>query len=306
VSALRDCWARGREATARTTWPTADPASPATSAVVVSFNTRELVAALLLTLHRVLPTGALERVVVVDNGSTDGSAELLQALDDDGLVQLVRSSGPPYHGPGLNRGVSALAAARASGELAGDRVWVLDSDVIVLRQDALEAPGRVMTGTGAALVGQLRHGGDGYTLISSHLLDARQVWRRGVAPFWDHGDPGVGLQASLDRRGALRADFPYYRDGYVLHRGRATIRSVAERGLTDNKWYAAGLARGEPHFHGHPDGEAVWSAVTQRLLEEAPGLEPAALAAALRRPDRLDPLTLPRPTTTTTTTTEPT
>jgi glycosyltransferase involved in cell wall biosynthesis len=37
--------------------------------------------------------------VVVDNGSTDGSRELLNALHAAGLIHLIRNRNKRYHGP---------------------------------------------------------------------------------------------------------------------------------------------------------------------------------------------------------------
>ena len=276
----------------RKPWPSGGSATDAVGAVVVNYNTKQLIAALLFSLYRVLPPDSLVTTVVVDNASTDGSAELLRALRDRGLIRLVENTGSTYHGPGLNVGINELARLQGAGEIDVSRVWVLDSDVIVLRGDVLADSLPVFGRTGAAMVGQARYGDEGerpYTLISSQLLDPALAWQRGIRPFWDHGDPGVGIQASLDRKGLVRADFPFYRSGYVLHRGRATIRSVFEQGITTNRWFAAGAQRGEPHFHGHPNGEAIYDAFLARMEREAPGLDPDLFAAAARAPERIVP-----------------
>jgi hypothetical protein len=56
-------------------WPDC-PGTPGRVAVVtVSYNTRELTALMLWSLRRILEWESLE-IVVVDNGSKDGSAEL--------------------------------------------------------------------------------------------------------------------------------------------------------------------------------------------------------------------------------------
>src|SRR4051794_14539127 len=73
----------------RTSWPRRTRpwgSAPSVSVVTVNYNTRTLIARLLFTLTRVLPAEALARIVVVDNGSTDGSRELLDALDAAGVV----------------------------------------------------------------------------------------------------------------------------------------------------------------------------------------------------------------------------
>jgi GT2 family glycosyltransferase len=70
------------------------PVTPGRVAVItVSFNTRELTALLLWSLRRILMWESLE-VIVVDNGSKDGSAELLARIDGSrgglGLIEWFR------------------------------------------------------------------------------------------------------------------------------------------------------------------------------------------------------------------------
>ena len=76
-------------------WPDR-PVRPGRVAVItVSFNTRELTALLLWSLRRVLEWESLE-AIVVDNGSKDGSAELLRrfraevgSLDDPKAIAVL-------------------------------------------------------------------------------------------------------------------------------------------------------------------------------------------------------------------------
>lgn len=284
------------ESLRRTPWPVKSCSTGIGAAgVVVNYNTRDLIAALLYSLHRVLPAHALTETVVVDNGSTDGSVPFLERLAEQGLLRLVRNERSTYHGPGLNAGINALAGLQRSGAIDVGVVWVLDSDVIVLRTDALQRSLSLLRNTSAALVGQARHGEDAdepYTLISSLLLDPARVWQKRIRPFWDHGDPGVAMQADVTEWGLARVDFPFYREGYMLHRGRATIRSVAERGITTNRWYRSGVSRGEPHFHGHPQGEAIYAALLASMHDESRGLDPDCFAAALAEEARLVPTDL--------------
>src|SRR5579862_2898126 len=97
--------------------------------VTVSFNTMELTALLLWSLYRVLEANDVE-IVVVDNGSTDGSRELLTSVAEARRCDLIVSPSNIGHGPGLNVGLRAPAAQRAQW------VWVLDSDCVVARPDA--------------------------------------------------------------------------------------------------------------------------------------------------------------------------
>src|SRR4051812_32873595 len=92
---------------------------PRVSVVVPTFNRRESLQRLLVALAgQTHPVDDFE-VVVVDDGSTDGTGELLQRLEPPYALQALRQSNG---GPALarNRGV-----ARARGEL----IVFLDDDV---------------------------------------------------------------------------------------------------------------------------------------------------------------------------------
>ena len=94
--------------------------------MVVNYNTRRLIAQLIYSLYRILQP-PMFRLVVVDNGSTDGSAELLSAAAAAGLCHLVANPTNRHHGPGLNQGVSYLAeATRRDGAVPISYVWLLD------------------------------------------------------------------------------------------------------------------------------------------------------------------------------------
>ena len=81
-------------------WPDR-PVTPGRVAVVtVSYNTRELTALLLWSLRRILEWESLE-IVVVDNGSKDGSAELLAKIDAAGGCRLIPNASNIMHGPAL-------------------------------------------------------------------------------------------------------------------------------------------------------------------------------------------------------------
>ena len=107
-------------------WPRDTAADHARVGVVtVNYNTAPLIALLLWSLYQVLDTSMLEQVVVVDNGSTDGSAQLLSGLTEASLCHLVANAENRSHGPGINQGISYLrsehtrlaAGRRGSGSL---------------------------------------------------------------------------------------------------------------------------------------------------------------------------------------------
>jgi glycosyltransferase involved in cell wall biosynthesis len=73
--------------------------------ITVSFNTRELTALLLWSLRRILEWESLE-VIVVDNGSKDGSARIAAA----GGCRLVANATNRMHGPALTQAMFFLAS----------------------------------------------------------------------------------------------------------------------------------------------------------------------------------------------------
>ena len=81
-------------------WPDGLVTPGRVAVITVSYNTRELTALLLWSLRRVLVWEALE-IVVVDNASKDGSADLLAKIDAAGGCRLIANAGNAMHGPAL-------------------------------------------------------------------------------------------------------------------------------------------------------------------------------------------------------------
>ena len=97
--------------------PWAEPAGPDVSILILSWNTRQLTLECLDSLPRSVDDGLTYEVIMVDNGSTDGSAEALRARNDIDLISNAE-----------NRGYAAAvnqAYARARGEF----ILLLNSDV---------------------------------------------------------------------------------------------------------------------------------------------------------------------------------
>ena len=219
---------------------TEPPAEGRPGVVVVSYNTRRLTAQLIYSLYRTLRPPEFH-LVVVDNGSTDGSAELLSAVADAGLCDLIRNLENRYHGPALNQGMSRLAELHDSGAVRLTAVWLVDSDCVVLRPDALSAPRAVMRETGAE-----------------------------------------ALQRSCAEAGLVAVDFPYTRDGYVIHVGRGSLRQLLAAGERTNRHYDWATTHHEPHFALEPSAPAAYAAFQAAFARDVSTLDGASLVRACR------------------------
>jgi len=253
-------------------WPTRRRSrmSPARVAVIsVNYNTRLLIAQLIYSLRTRCAPAELAHVVVVDNGSRDGSQELLAQFEHAGLCEVILNADQRYHGPALNQAMNRLAErqTRVGEQDAIDSVWVLDSDCVVVRQDAVRRSTDALTSSRAALAGQKSsnawHVQETIGLYSL-LFDPAQVWRDPIRPFDDSGEPSLALQLDCAAARLRAIDFPFTREGYVVHRGRSTLAEVYARGDRDNAHYSWAVDHHTPHFNEEPGAAEGW----QRLSAE--------------------------------------
>jgi hypothetical protein len=253
--------------------------------VMVSYNTVAVTAQAIYALLRTIRTPAL-RLVVVDNASTDGSAELLAALAEAGLCEVIANSEQRYHGPALTQAVDHLAATQTAEGRVGP-VWVLDSDCIVLRSDTLSTGVDLMRSTGAGMVGQWsvdrwhRRG----ELLGLHclLLDPLQVWRDPIVPFEEDGSPSQRLQESARRSGVTVAELPFTQDGYVVHLGRTTLRAVLRDDARSNRYFDWARTHSEPHFMDEPTAPQRYAAFLAEFDNEVGQSTAERIIEACRR-----------------------
>ena len=248
---------------------------------MVSFNTRSITAQAIYSLFRSIRDPAF-RLVVVDNASTDGSVEMLEALAAAGLCDVILNTEQRYHGPGLNQAVDHLVVLRPGVGY----VWVLDSDCIVLRDDTLSAAVALMAATGAGLIGQrvfdAWHQGD---MMGLHclLLDPALVWHDAIARFANHGSPSEDLQRSAIAVGVRAEELAFTRDGYVVHLGRTTLRALTHDGDRDNRYLDWATTHHEPHFIGEPDAPARYAAFLAEFTADVGDLTPDSIVSACLR-----------------------
>jgi glycosyltransferase involved in cell wall biosynthesis len=256
---------------------------PAVGVITVNYNTATHVSQLVFSLARVLGGGEFACHIVVDNGSNDDSLHLLGALQEAGLVTLVTNRARPYHGPGLNRGVSWLAQHQSDSRFRVDYVCLLDSDVIALRPGALPAGVAALRKSGGVFAGQFRDGA--HANIHAALFDPRMAWRRPIPPFQEHPLPGLRMQRVLRRRGMGLVDFPFCRDEYFLHLGHSTVREVNEDRHRGHRYHKT--LDPTPHYEGNPRGEERYLLFNEAFMDEVPTRDGEALVEACLRPGRL-------------------
>lgn len=251
-----------------------------TAVVSVSYNTRELTAPLLWSLLRVLAPPA-PQVLFVDNGSTDGSMEMLRAAAEAGLCGIVDVGRNVGHGPGLNIGIERLLAS----SVVTERVWILDSDCVVARADVLLAIDGDPTTGSAAVVGEPHfdqwQNRDRFGLYSL-VVDLPAALSLRDVLFGDGGDPSIALLNDIERAGLPVASFPFTADSYVIHRGRGTLASVFQRQEGDNPLFAWAADHHEPHFGNVQGATARYQTLVESLTQEVAVVDGHHLAAALR------------------------
>jgi glycosyltransferase involved in cell wall biosynthesis len=259
--------------------------------VTVNWNTRELVARQLFGIFRILAPDTVAEVVVVDNGSTDGSVEMLGYLAERHIIHFIANPRQRYHGPGVTQGVNRLAELACAGR-AVDLVWVLDSDAFVLRADTIAVATAAMTRFAAVLAADLDDYRDAPAHVTTELLGAcstlfnpTAVWTAPHAPFLEDGEPSRQLQQDLVAAGHRILAFPFCRQGYVLHLGRATLDRVAELDARENRYREWAESRRAPHFGLRPDGPAIRATFERWYRDAVPDerLDTLANALAARR-----------------------
>lgn len=266
-------------------WPALSSTSPPSGIVVVSanYNTKPLIAQLIWSLYRFLGP-ELRSIVIVDNGSTDGSVELLRALAEAGLCQLLANEQNRNHGPALSQGISHLARQHATAE-AGECpwIWLLDSDCLIARADAATDAVAAATAAGAALVGQPYwnpwHNEERFSGFSL-LLDPARAWRADLGPLPDGGDPVGDFVQAARAQGVPTHPFPFTVDGYLIHLGRSTLAGIYQRGETSNEFYEWAQEHHDPHFQDAPHGQAQHAALIAEFEQQVPDLRAELLMQA--------------------------
>ena len=268
-------------------WPSTNPSIDPAGVVVVTvnYNTKRLVSMLLWSLYRFLGS-ELRSVVAVDNGSSDGSTEILQACARAGLCELILNATNRYHGPATNQALSHCASSFVGPDGGRPWIWLLDSDCVVARSDAATAAMSAAKAAGAALVGEAAWNKwhedirlCGYSL----LIDPGRAWRPEIGPFVEGGDPVGDFEQSCRRLQVPIATFPFTASGFIIHLGRGTLAGVYKRRETPNVFFDWAADHHEPHFQQVSEARARYSTLLEEFDAAVGDLKPELLVRACRR-----------------------
>ncbi len=197
---------------------------------------------LIFSLYRILGKDAFEKILVIDNGSNDGSLSMLLDMEKNNLIELLVNERDQYHGPALNQAFSYLAAQRAKeGRLpVKDYVWILDSDTIILRKDSLQKALSYLVTSKSAIVGECGFKNERKldANLWSLLVDPQVVWQPSMPLFTNGGAPSVLIQQTLRKRGIEIGHFPFMIDALVFHFGSGTVlTALAHKKMSSHIWY---------------------------------------------------------------------
>lgn len=241
-----------------------DNSNPRVSLITVNYNTLELAKLMLLTFSELISgTTKVQHVVVVDNGSKDGSLNFFQKFTDSSIVKCVRNKGLSNHASGLRFGINHIANIELKTDVnkRTNLYLIVDSDIIFLK-NPLPTMINQINEQEAGLIGEIQYDvGEPYAHPSCFLLRRDCYEDPRIWPFVNHGAPALWLQQSMKKAGMDIIDFPVRSDDYILHRGRGAAAGI--RTYSPRHSYAT--IDGEAHFHGNPDGKKYWDSTINRL-----------------------------------------
>ena len=249
------------------------PNPPKVAIVVVNFNTKDLIALLLFSIFKNMGTDRVSQIVVVDNNSSDGSRELLRSMHDANLITLISNKRQRYHGPALNQAINYLNKWNKTATQPFRYIWLLDSDVVILKRNTLDDAIAHMIKTQSAVIGQFQDNGDvddDYPHISSIIIDPYKTWNCAIHPFLHHGWPSMLYYRDVQEKGMIINDFPFMRSNYMLHIGSGTVNKVYKDRLSTNDFFKWSIENHHHLFHKNPDGVKIYNK-TKDLFENTIG-----------------------------------
>ena len=205
---------------------------------IVNYNTDFHLLSALTSIRRTLPAGSFGLCHVWDNGSTDRSRAVLDALGRE--VDWLRAHLAPgnlHHGPALDRLLRDHCRA--------DWVLVLDSDTRVRHDFRAALP--PLEDERPAFIGQVHPEPRELYAYMCHLL-VNRAWYLELPPFDRDGAPGRAFFRAIEERGIHWRRFRWV--DHVDHLGQATLHALLQRRETAHPLYrfAAAQEREDPRW----------------------------------------------------------
>ncbi len=235
--------------------------------VIINYNTLNLLSLLLFSLFKNLGVDNISKIVIVDNNSDDGSTDLLKDLEKEELIDVIYNKKQKYHGPALNQGVNYLNKNKKYISKPFRYIWILDSDVIILRRHVINDAIAQLREANAAVVGECSKGElkGCKPHVSSIFFDPSKVWNRNIHPFTNNGTPTIFFYRDIEKTGLKVLNFPLRSKNYLLHLGEGTLLQVFKRRISSNQHYNWASNYHKHHFGGNHAGEMLFNDIQQLL-----------------------------------------
>jgi glycosyltransferase involved in cell wall biosynthesis len=217
-------------------------AQPTLSVVVPFFNASATLGACIAPLREMLARGEIDEVIMVDDGSTDRSAELVRSHPELRLLQR-----PVRGGPGAARN-------SAAGEARGEYLWFVDADVVLADDAARVLRSVIDEGRPQAVIGSYDDAPKAANFLSQYknLVHAyyHHRGRRKASTFWAGcGAVQRDLFRALGGFDAARYAYPSIEDielGYrICAGGGAIVLEPALQGKHLKEWRLGNLLHTE-------------------------------------------------------------
>lgn len=207
----------------------------------------------------------------------NGSINFLPLLECIPGISIVHNTKWLNHAKGLRTGIRHVDAAECSMQ-EHEKInyyLVTDSDVVITRSDLWPKLQQILQAEGPDAIGEIQLDAPIPYIHPCFMLIKKEAYHaKGVIPFVNGTAPALDLQISLRAKGGKIIDFPARRDGYIIHRGRGSIKGIREY----RKYHPHATTPVEENFHGNWQAKPVWEGLENTYAGLLPKENGAACA----------------------------